>query len=222
MKEKTGVALIGDVVGSRTHADRAGMQRALVAVLDEVNKTVPADQPLAPTIGAEFQAVYADAGTAIIATLRLRLSLPAGLDCSFGLGAGTYADVARSHYGVMQDGPAWWSARDAIVIAKQRESRKNKTLRTWYVVADGPAERGGKDLTQTAAVVNALLLCRDQIVGGMNVRQCRLLRGLLDGHTQAALAAAEGISPSAVSQSLLSSGAFAVIAAHDQLAGVTR
>jgi hypothetical protein len=214
MKGIAKVVLIGDVVGSRQHADRRGMQRELEAVLESTNAAIPAVQPLAPTIGDEFQAAFADVQTAVVATLRLRLGLPEELDCRFGLGAGTYERVGRSQYGVMQDGPAWWAARDAIVIAKNREKRKNKTLRTWYAVA----ESGEDDMSQ-AGFVNALLLCRDQIVSDMNARQRRLLLGLLDGRTQAALAASEGVSESAVSQTLQSSGAFAVLAAHETLTG---
>lgn len=209
MKQKTGIALIGDVVGSRVHPDRAAMQRDLVSGLERVNELIGAQQPLAPTVGDEFQAVYTDVATAVNATLLIRLCLPEGLDCRFGLGAGTYATVGESPYGVTQDGPAWWSARDAIVAAKDREKRKNATLRTWFSAAEG-----GQD----AAMVNALVLCRDQIVGTMNVRQRRLLFGVLTGATQAVLARAEGISPSAVSQALHSSGAYAVVGAHESLA----
>lgn len=219
MKRKTGVALIGDVVGSRQHDDRTGMQRAFVAALDRVNQEVPAEQPLSPTVGDECQAVYADIATAVNVTLLIRLHLPEGLDCRFGLGAGTYRTVGESPYGVMQDGPAWWSARDAIDEGEDREKRKNGTLRTWFDVAEG----GDDDATLQAAAVNALLLCRDQIVTSMNPRQRRLLLGVISGTTQTALAKAEGISPSAVSQALHSSGAYAVLSAHETLAsGVPR
>lgn len=210
MKGNAGVALIGDVVGSRTHDDRPAMQQALADVLDRINDAVRAEQRLGATVGDEFQGVYADVPTAVNATLRLRLSLPPELDCRFGLGSGTYANVGQSQYGVMQDGPAWWSARDAIVIAKDRERRRNKTLRTWYCAANEHDEG-------EATMVNALLLCRDQIVSDMNPRQRRLLLGVIDGHTQAALAEAEDISPSAVSQALASSGAHAILGAHQSL-----
>ncbi|MEO6471860.1 MAG: SatD family protein [Aeromicrobium sp.] len=219
MKQMTGITLIGDVVGSRTHPDRSAMQTALVAVLDRVNAEIEAVQPLVPTIGDEFQAVYRDVASAVNATLRIRLSLPEGLDCRFGLGAGAYADVGTSPYGVMQDGPAWWSARDAIVIAKNREHRKNGTLRTWFCIAE-PMSTGGQDASMPAPeVINALVLCRDHLVTGMNARQRRLLLGMLEGKTQAVLATAEGVSPSAVSQALHSSGAYAVLASHDTLGG---
>lgn len=215
MKVQAGVALIGDVVGSRTHDDRAAMQRQLAADLSAVNDAIPAQQQLVATVGDEFQAMYADVATALHATLRLRLTLAEGLDCRFGLGVGNYENVGRSHYGVMQDGPAWWSARDAIVIAKDRESRRNKTLRTWLCVAQGEGETHMS--TPQARALNAMLLCRDQIVSDMNHRQRRLLLGLIDKKTQAELAKVEGISASAVSQTLASSGAYAVLGAHESL-----
>lgn len=214
MKQKTGIALIGDVVGSRTYADRAAMQHELVSVLDQVNRQIDAEQLLTPTIGDEFQAVYADIAQAVNATLHIRLNLPEGMDCRFGLGAGTYATVGQSPYGVMQDGPAWWSARDAIVIAKDRGHRKDKSLRTWYSRAE--SEKDATPSPQTG-FVNALLLSRDQIVTDLNARQRRLLLGLLDGQTQAAMAESEGVSRSAVSQALRSSGAFAVVSAYEAL-----
>ncbi|MFI5427989.1 SatD family protein [Aeromicrobium sp. UC242_57] len=104
-------------------------------------------------MGDEFQAVYTDLRSALRATLLLRLSLPDGLDCRFGIGLGDVVVVGRSDYGLTQDGSAWWSAREAIEEAKRRETRRNKTLRTWFVAAD-PA-------TVDAGVVNAALLARD-------------------------------------------------------------
>ncbi len=207
VKQQTGIALIGDVVGSRTHSDRTKLQRNLEAVLAELNDRVIARQPLAPTVGDEFQAMYDDVATAIDVTLRLRLHLPDGIDCRFGLGAGAYAHVGSSSYGVMQDGSAWWAARDAIDIAKDREHRKNGTLRTWFC-AD--KQSGDHDI----ATINAHLLCRDQLVGSMSSRRRRLLLGVINDQTQAVLAQAEGISASAVSQALHTSGAYAVLAAR--------
>lgn len=208
MKQQAGIALIGDVVGSRTHRDRAALQRTLEATLADLNELIVARQPLAPTVGDEFQAMYDDVATAIDVTLRLRLHLPDGLDCRFGLGAGTYAHVGSSPYGVMQDGPAWWAARDAIVVAKDREQRKNGTLRTWFCAED---QQGDHDI----ATINAHLLCRDQLVGSMSARRRRLLLGVIDNRTQTVLAQAEGISASAVSQALHASGAYAVLSARE-------
>jgi hypothetical protein len=208
-----GYAVIVDLVGSRAQPDRSEAQEQLVVALDEVNATVPSLQPLAPTIGDECQGAFADVAEALRAVLLLRLLLPGPMDSRVGIGAGSWQNVGRSDYGPMQDGSGWWSARDAIVEAKHRETRRNRTLRSWYGVADDAPHDA-----PSPALVNALLLCRDEIVSGMNDRSRRLLLGLLQGRTQVELAEREAISQSAVSQNLRRSGALAVIAADEVLA----
>ncbi|MET1037942.1 MAG: SatD family protein [Aeromicrobium sp.] len=207
-----GYAVIVDLVGSRAQPDRAVAQDQLETALAEVNDVVGALQPLAPTIGDECQGAYADLPSALRAALLLRLVLPEGLDCRFGIGAGTWQTVGRSDYGPMQDGPGWWSAREAIVEAKTRETRRNRTLRSWYAVADDAVDRAA-----APSIVNALLLCRDEIVTSMGDRSRRLLLGLLRGRTQVELADDEGISQSAVSQNLRRSGALTVLSADEVL-----
>jgi len=206
MADNVGIAVIVDLVGSRRQPDRTAAQEHLVNALTEVNDVVPALQPLAPTIGDESQAAYADLSSALYATLLLRLALPYPLDCRFGLGAGTWQSVGSSDYGPMQDGPAWWAARDAIVEAKAREVRRHRSLRSWYGVAEGMAADFPPE-----GVTNALLMCRDEIVSGMNDRSRRLALGLLKGRTQVELAKAEDISQSAVSQNLQRNGALALL-----------
>jgi hypothetical protein len=207
------VAVIGDLVGSRRSTSRREMQEQLVAALAIANESIESVQALAPTIGDEFQGVYADAGSALRATLVVRLALPDGVDCRCGIGVGNLEDVGSSEYGRTQDGPAWWAARDAIVEAKRRESGQNKRLRSWFAVH----ESEGSDVD--AGLVNAFLLCRDELVTRLDARQRRLVLGLLRGSSQKDLAATEGISPSAVSQSLHRSGAFALLGATDLLGG---
>jgi hypothetical protein len=200
------VALIGDLVGSRRSASRSEVQQRLVDALAVTNEMTPSVQELAPTIADEFQGVYDDVGSALRASLVVRLALPADVDCRCGIGVGTLEFVGTAEYGHTQDGPAWWAARDAIVEAKRRESGQNKRLRSWIVV---PETEGGVDV----GLVNAFLLCRDELVSRLDARQRRLVLGVLRGTSQKDLAATEGISPSAVSQSLHRAGAFAIIGA---------
>ncbi len=205
------VALIGDLVGSRRSASRSEVQQHLVDALAVVNDTIASAQPLAPTFGDVFQGVYDDVGPARRASLVVRLALPEGVDCRCGIGVGTLEFVGTSEYGRTQDGPAWWAARDAIVEAKRRESGQLRRLRTWFIEHDA----AGGDV----GLVNAYLLCRDEIVSRLDARQRRLVLGVLRGTSQKDLAAAEGISPSAVSQSLHRSGAFALLSAADLVSG---
>ena len=78
--------LIGDVVGSRTFADRAGAHRLLNKALRGVAKD--AIDPPAFTVGDEFQGSYPTVGAAIDAALKLRLAVAPGIDVRFGIGWG--------------------------------------------------------------------------------------------------------------------------------------
>ncbi|MET1133669.1 MAG: SatD family protein [Aeromicrobium sp.] len=189
------VALIGDLVASRQATSRAEAQERLIAALTTAAELVPSDQRPAPTIGDEFQSAHATLRDALLTALIVRLALPEGMDARVGVGVGAYEVVGRSEYGLTQDGPAWWNARDAIGEVEQRVARQSG-LRTWV-------HEGG--------TVNAYLMARDQVVSGFDGRQRRLALGLLQGRTQRELAEAEGISASAVSQSLRRSGALAVV-----------
>jgi SatD family (SatD) len=208
------VALIGDLVGSRRSTSRTEVQQHLVAALAIANETTPSVQALAPTIGDEFQGVYTDVGSALRASLVVRLALPTDIDCRCGIGVGTLEFVGTSEYGRTQDGPAWWAARDAIVEAKRRESGQLKNLRSWFAVSEAQDAGGGEP---DADLVNAFLLCRDELVSRLDARQRRLVLGVLRGTSQKELAASEDISPSAVSQSLRRAGAFAMLGATDLL-----
>ncbi len=191
MKEKASLkyAVIGDLVGSREQPSRSRAQEQLIEALALVNDRIPAVQPLEPTIGDELQAVYDDLPDALYATVLVRLALPEGMDCRFGIGVGHLEVVGASAYGLTQDGQAWWSAREAIDRAKAR-GRQVPGLRTQIV----------RDDSQGGDIVNAYLLCRDTIVSDFDGRQRRIALGVLDGRTLAQIAETEGISTSAVSQ----------------------
>ncbi len=189
------VALIGDLVASRLAPSRAAAQEALVVALATAADLVPSLQAPAATIGDEFQSTHATVAEALLTGLVVRLALPEPMDARVGIGIGAVEVVGRTEYGLTQDGPAWWNARDAIGEVERRVGRLTG-LRTWV-------QQGG--------TVNAYVMTRDHVVSGFDGRQRRLVLGLLQGHTQRELAEVEGISPSAVSQSLRRSGALAVV-----------
>lgn len=211
------VTLIGDLVGSRGVADRTGVQAGLLRALAEVNAQVPARQPLEPTVGDEFQGAYDDLGGALHAALLVRLRLLPLVDTRYGVGIGAVTVFAAGRAPLSQDGPGWWAARDAIEQLHAREGRRASArgIRTWCVDRSEASDQR----PTVAAMVNALLLCRDETVGAMSPRARRLLLGWLEGRTQQELAAQEGISQSAVSQALTRSGAYAVRDAHEVLRG---
>ena len=211
-------AVIGDVVGSRDHADRPDLHVRLVGRLAELEELLRAEEraggepmvvsPPRVTVGDEYQAIFTTLGAALRATRWLRISLLPDVDVRHGIGWGpvqVLEDEPR-----VEDGPGWWAAREAIDEVKQLAAKPaTRHLRTAFRRASGS---DGPDPNP----VNAALMCRDQMVGSVSERSLRLLRGTVDGRTQTELADDEGISASAVSQRVRRDG-LAVIVTADEL-----
>lgn len=204
--------VIADIVGSRTLADRAGAQAAIDDAVLRIERDRPgALRPLEPVLGDELQGTYPSLEAAMAGLLLLRLALPDGVECRFGIGLGDTEEVP-SRAGSLADGPAWWAAREAIEHVHGLQSRSVPGARTWIVAATAEQQ-------EPVPLANAYLLARDQIVSGMTERARRLSYGRLLGRTQADLAREEGITQSAVSQALAAAGVGALVAGFAQLSG---
>ena len=201
--------LIGDVVGSRRARDRAALHRSVAAALDQV--AAGAIDPPSFTVGDEFQGSYATLGGAIGAALTVRLLLAPDIDVRFGLGWGAVT-VLDADAGI-QDGPGWWTAREAIQQTAETQRQPGFALvRTTFRAAD--------ETRTDVAAVNAALMCRDHLLGSLDERSLRIVRGLMAGRTKKELAAAEGISPSAVSQRTSRDGLDLILLASQYLRGL--
>lgn len=192
--------LIGDLVDSRSLSDRAAAQRAVDGALERVNTRLRPVQRLEPTVGDEFQSGFETLAAAVAAALQIRLELLPELDVRCGLGHGAVAVHDRRHP-LLQDGPGWWAARDALEVLGER---RRAAYRTWYI---GPR----------AGAANAYLTTRDALLARLNDRARRMLLLALTGHTQQQIAALEEISKSAVSQAF-SRGVGAVVDAEHTFA----
>jgi SatD family (SatD) len=181
--------LIGDVVGSRQIADRSAQHRALNRALADIASD--AIDPPAFTVGDEFQGSYPTVGGAIDAALSLRMSVAPSIDVRFGIGWGEVM-VLDARAGI-QDGPGWWAAREAIewTASAQRQPGLALVRMSFRVSVQSRPD---------VDAINAALLCRDHLLGSLDDRSIRILKGLLSNHTKKDIAAAEGISASAVSQ----------------------
>ena len=115
-------AVIGDVVGSRDHADRPDLHVRLVGRLAELEEMLRAEEaaggetlvvsPPRVTVGDEYQGIFTTLGVALRATRWLRTSLLPDVDVRHGLGWGpvqVLEDEPR-----VEDGPGWWAAREAV------------------------------------------------------------------------------------------------------------
>lgn len=216
LKDGPVAALLGDVVGSRVAADRGAVHRALVRALDDLNADLDPLGALRVTTGDEFQGVFASVGQALGAAWRLRWLLAGEVELRYGVGWGPVRVLDEETR--IEDGPGWWVARDAVVHAEEQAARAaTRHLRTAYRRAQGDAGAGGPD----PGAVNAALLCRDHLVGSLSARSQRVLARMVAGASQAAIAEAEGISASAVSQRVRGDGLAVVVAAQELLEGLT-
>jgi hypothetical protein len=196
--------VIGDIVGSRQAPDRRALHRRLADVLTGAG--------FAFTVGDEFQGRHATVGTAIDAALTVRLAVAPEIDIRFGIGWGPVA-VLDPSTGI-QDGPGWWAARAAIEWTAAAQRQPGLALvRTAY---RRDSDTAGPD-TDT---VNAALLCRDHLLGSLDDRSLRILKGLLTDHTKKDIAAEEGISASAVSQRAGRDGLDLIVTATMLLRGI--
>lgn len=202
--------LIGDVVGSRTFADRRALHRRVTAALASVAENA-VDAP-AFTVGDEFQGAYPTVGLAIDATLTLRLTLAPHVDVRFGLGWG--AVTALDEESGIQDGPGWWAARAAIEWTAATQQQPGMThVRTAFRNDTG----AGADPRADPRAINAALMCRDHLLGSLDERSLRILAGMRAGRTKKELAMEEGISASAVSQRAGRSGLDLLLAVATEL-----
>jgi hypothetical protein len=207
------VAVIGDLVASRRAGERPSLHARLVAALDHVNSAVPAAVPLRVTVGDEYQGVYDELGPALRATLLLRLALLPDVDARHGVGRGSI--VVLDEEPRVEDGPAWWAAREAIESVATTERRPAlRGLRTAYVAGEG---RDGPD----PAAVNAALVLRDQLLHGAGPESLSVLAGMLSGMTQKEIAAELGVTASAVSQRVRRDGLAALVRADELLGGLS-
>ncbi|MCS6582294.1 SatD family protein [Curtobacterium citreum] len=204
MQSEPVIAVIVDLVDSRTLEDRSAAQQDVERAFDSTADITALD-PLRATVGDEFQVIYATLTDALLATTAATLALPPTVQIRLGIGRGQVRTIGTGGAGgPLQDGPGWWSARDAINETHRREDGRTAFLRSWYHDAD---DRHGT----TERLVNAYFLSRDHVVSRLAPRARRIALGLVQGRTQAQIAADEGITPSAVSQSVQKSGVAALV-----------
>ena len=193
------VVVIGDLVGSRTVADRARLHRRLADALAGANRRWGSD--LRITVGDEFQGTVPTLGAAATLALTLRLDLLPEHDLRVGVGRGPVAVLDPGS--AIEDGPGWWAARSAIEeVEALAERAATRAARTAYRSAD---------VSEPVAAVDAALLARDELVGRLDERSLSVLRGLLSGRTQREVALDEGVSASAVSQRVRHDGLGVVV-----------
>ena len=107
----------------------------------------------------------------------------------FGVGVGTISEIdgvvegspggAAAH--PIQDGSAWWAAREAIERAHALQDEGRSYARTWLRIHSDAENGSGGKWGEREGLVNSLLILRDQTVFRFQPRQRRMMAGLLMG-----------------------------------------
>lgn len=185
------VALLADLVASRT-ADRTRLHDAVIEAAATVNDRVSSVDQLRPTVGDELQGVYATLGDALAASFTLRFSLAPEWDVRFGIGGGQVRTVDPELR--IQDGSAWWLAREAIDwVHAFADVKGHGSART--AIRDERAE--------ATPQADALVRLIDAHFARLRDGAVNTFGGMWAGLDNAAIAQREGISESANSQRVI-------------------
>lgn len=200
------VALLGDLVGSRT-VRREQVHEKLLAAIAHTNHSVPHEDGLRVTVGDEIQGIYSTLGHALEAASLISGELFGIADMRFGAGGGDVSIIDEERG--IQDGSAWWLAREAIEFVENLSHLPGyEGVRT--AIRD---ERPG-----AFPPADALVRLVDAHLASLRPGARRSLIGLLQGFDNVDVARAEGISPSANTQRVknndLRALADAIVALH--------
>ena len=194
------LALIADVIDSKTVQERLDLQKQVEKTLQKMNELFGdyLASRFTLTLGDEFQALLkVDAPVfQIIDTLRSELT-PTQL--RFGIGLGEIVTAIDPLQSVGADGPAYWNARAAINFVHQKNDYGN----TQIYFSSG---KENQDF-----FVNSLIASGEAIRSGWRDSQEEILLNLLkrsvysESFSQQDLAQSLAINPSALSKRLKSS-----------------
>lgn len=182
------VAVLGDLVASRA-TQRLQVHAKLLNAVDEANDRVESLDPLRVTVGDEVQGIYATLGDALAVCHILRNHLFKVADMRFGVGGGDVR-VIDAERGI-QDGNAWWLAREAIDFVEDLAGHPGYEGVRTAIRDQRPAAQPSTD---------AMVRLVDAHVSGLREGARRSLIGMLQGWDNAQIARAENVSESANSQ----------------------
>lgn len=195
------IGIIGDLITSRTIADRGAAQEQLQAALDGVNERFQAHlaSRFTITLGDEFQGLLLP-GAPVFLMLDLIESALHPHPCRFGIGLGNMLTPIRPDLSIGADGPAFWHAREAIKSVHAQDDYGQTRTRLM----------GCPDLD--APLINNLLATTDGIKRGFTDLQRNTFSSLIsagiysDSFDQQAAAEQLRITPEALYRRLKISG----------------
>ena len=202
---ETAAAVIGDVISSRQIVARLDTQLEFEAALERVNQRFDPIQPLRFTIGDEFQGLFVSLAAALRASLWIRLESIDLIGVRMGIGTGEVTVLDPDRSPILQDGSAWWRAREAIGEVSAWESRKGMPQTSHTLVrTEGPDE----------GAANAGLILADAIVERFDSTDATMTMMALSNGSQEEMSKRLGLHKSSISRRMQSHGIAALVAAY--------
>ncbi len=194
-------AIIGDLVASRSAPSRDTLQRVFVDILTTANRSTTPQTELHITRGDEFEGAYRSIAAAWEATLQLHLLTRAnGEQLWLSVAWGEVTALAEASSASVQDGPGWWTAREALTELKG-SSRTPKNRRTVFTIDD----------PERAALLGAAVALRDEVLADLDESDARITLGLLDGKAQKSIADELGVTDGVVSRRVHRNGLLSLV-----------
>ena len=132
------IAVIGDIIKSKSIVNRGEVQMQLKSVLDKVNRDY-ADalaSKFTLTLGDEFQGVFRSGNNFLRLLDEITFSLKP-VELRFGIGIGSLKTGLDPNASLGADGPAYWNARKAIEKAHKNNDYGRANIE---LCADGEQE----------------------------------------------------------------------------------
>lgn len=193
-------AITGDLVASRTHPDRAKVQREAVRVLEDLNAELRNALATSAvlTAGDEIQALLMRPSDIVhfvrVIKDRFRGSTDPRQEVAFGVGWGSLSTGIHGNETVERlDGPCFHLARKALGQAKKQ--------RAWVIFSGFRKNEGDA----TDAALNSLFELMGAIRSGWTTTQSLYTEMAREHDKRVEVARAKGVSPSVITESLQSS-----------------
>ena len=171
----TYLALIGDIVDSKQLAKRSEFQAKLTATLKDVSRAKTLASPYTITLGDEFQAVYKNADTLFADIIAIMCEVHP-VQVRFAIGVGELTTKINPKQALGMDGPAFHRAREAITALKD----------TPYLIRL-QGESTPAPASDPWRLLNHIFNLVTHRMDGWKPNRLRIMKGLIEGESVAAL-----------------------------------
>lgn len=197
------IAVIGDIVGSKSISERKAIQDKLAGILEDINKIYPSDiaSKFMITLGDEFQGLFRSGSHALEILEGIERSMHP-VKIRFGIGVGAITTDINPELPLGADGPAYYYAREMIQDLKRTEKKKMEPKQNMKIRIEAYPD--------VSEIINTIFTLNTVLKNKWTARQREIIDLYLKcGSTQNDVAGRIGIHQSNVQKALAGSDFYA-------------